>query len=140
MTTQSQINSIANREFGQTSTPNTIPATYYVGLLLASPNPDGSGVVEVSTGGTAYARQALVNSKSALSTAVNGAVSNISAINFPAATASWGTITDVGIFSALTGGTLLYSSPQAVQKAFDVGDVAFFDVGDIKWTVQNVTT
>ena len=141
MTTNQQINNIANILFGLTGgTAANIaaPANYYIGLLTATPNPDGTNTVEVSTVGTGYARQILPNNKTALTMSNNGQVSNVSDLNFPTATASWGSVTDVGIFDSLTGGNLLYFSHQAVPKAFDTGDVAYFSNGDVLWSLQNI--
>ena len=135
MTLNNQINAIANREFGKSS---EAPNNYYLGLLLATPNPDGSGLTEVSTSGTGYARQVIGNNKTALSAALNGVVKNNAMITFPAAATVWGTITDVAIFDSPTGGIPLYVSTQSTPKAFGAGDVAFFDIGDISFTVQNI--
>jgi hypothetical protein len=135
MTTNQEINRIADELYGKQS---TAAANYYIGLLTATPNPDGTNVQEVSITGTGYARRQLPNNKTTFSTSNNGQVSNVSEIDFPAATAAWGTITDVGIFDAATGGNLLYSSTQATPKAYDTGDIAFFAAGDVKWTVQNI--
>ena len=135
MTLDIQINAIANREFGRVGTP---PTDYYIGLLTATPNPDGTEIVEVSGLGTGYARQVLPNNKTAVTNANTGQVFNIAGIDFPAAASSWGIVTDVGIFDSLTGGNLLYVSTQATAKPFDTGDIAFFDIGDIMWTVQNI--
>ena len=135
MTFNYQVNQIADREFGRVNTP---PVNYYIGLLTAVPNPDGTGVVEVSSVGTGYERQVLPNNKTALTPAASGRVSNVAEITFPVALASWGTVVDVGIFDSLTGGSILYDSPQPVGKSYEAGDIAFFDAGDIVWTVQNI--
>ncbi len=137
MTTNYEINRIANHLFGNIGTP---PSTYYIGLLLATPNLDGSNVVEVASTGNGYARLALANNKTALTQANNGQVMNTASLTFaPVATgASWGNISTVGIFDSLAGGNLLYWSTQTVTKSYDDGDIAFFDIGDIVWTVQNV--
>jgi len=135
MTTNFQINQIADREFGRVNQP---PLNYFVGLLTTTPLPDGTNVVEVSTVATGYARQILANNKTALTVSNNGQVSNITGIDFPVATASWGVITDVGIFDSASGGNLLYFSTQPNSKPFDAGDIAFFDKNDILWTVQNI--
>jgi hypothetical protein len=135
MTLDFQINQIADREFGRVNTP---PANYYIALLTTIPNPNGTNAVEVSTIGTGYARQILPNNKTSLTSSNNGQVSNIAAINYPAATANWGIVACVGIYDAPTGGNLLYISVQPTAKAYDSGDIAFFDIGDIVWTVQNI--
>ena len=134
-TTNSQINQIAGREFGRANQP---PVNYFIGLLLQTPNPDGTGINEVPTAGTGYVRQVLPNNQSALTAPNNGQVTNVAAVQFPAATASWGSITDVGIFDSLTGGNLLYMSTQPLPKPFDMGDIAFFEAGGIVFIVQNI--
>jgi hypothetical protein len=83
-------------------------------------------------------RQALGNNKTALTQAVNGQVTNVDEINFPAATAPFGTVAAVGIFDSLTAGNLLFVSVQSTAKPFDEGDVAFFEPGDVSWIVQNI--
>ena len=135
MILNSQINTIANREFGRETAP---PENYYVGLLLDTPKADGSNVIEVSPVGTAYVRMKLENNKNALSIAFNGKVSNTKSITFPVAAAPWGIITDVGIFDAATGGNLLYVTTQGKPKDLDQGDIAFFNEGDIEFTVEAV--
>ena len=135
MTTNYQINQVADREFGRVNNP---PTTYYIALLTATPNPDGTGIVEVSTVGTGYARQALPNNKTSLSNSSNGLVTNLAQLNFPTVLASYGFVTDVAIFDSPNAGNLLYVTTQTVAKPFDVGDIAFFGIGDISWTVQNI--
>ena len=130
-----QINMIADREFGRVTTP---PANYFIALLTTIPNPNGTNAMEVSAVGTGYARQILPNNKTALTNSNNGQVFNVSAINYPAATANWGIVECVGIYDAPTGGNLLYISAQPTPKAYNTGDIAFFDIGDTTWTVQNI--
>jgi len=77
--------------------------TLYAALFTTLPLDDGTGGVEVS--GTGYARVAL--SSSTFSLASGGApatTTNASAITFPVAGASWGTVVGVGFFDAPTGG------------------------------------
>ena len=138
MTTNFQIARIANHLFGLAA-GNTPPNGYFVGLLLSIPNPDGTNINEVTSVLSGYARQLLPNNKTNLTIANNGRVSNVSQVTFPTATSPWGTIMAVGIFDSSSGGNLLYYSVQPTAKSFDVGDQAFFDVGDIFWQVQNIT-
>lgn len=79
-------------------------STVWIGLMLAVPNPDGSGVVE-PTGGS-YARVAITNDATHWPAASSRVKTHASNIVFPAATADWGTVLCVGVFSALTGGVL----------------------------------
>ena len=86
MTFNTQINNIADTLFGRTGT--TIPATYWIGLSTTTPNVDGTGITEVPTAGTGYARVQLPNNKTALTTSMGGQVWNVSQIMFAAATSS----------------------------------------------------
>lgn len=79
-------------------------ATVYIGLLLATPNPDGTGVVEPSGGG--YARVAVTNDATHWPAAAGRMKTHANDIVFPSATTHWGVATGVGIFSALSGGVL----------------------------------
>ena len=83
-----------------------LPATLYVGLLLANPNNDGTGVVEPA--GNGYARVSRANNLTEWPAASGRIKTHANDIVFPAASGgNWGTITHVGIFDAASGGTLL---------------------------------
>jgi hypothetical protein len=117
-----------------TNTAYTAPATVYVGLFTAAPGETGGGT-EVSGG--AYARQAGAFTVTAgnPSEAVTSA-----AIEFPAASASWGTVTYAGVFDAATGGNLLcfaeLTDPAtfttALPKTITTGDVLRINAGNLK--------
>jgi hypothetical protein len=102
-------------------------STVYVGLMLAIPNPDGTGVVEPSGG--AYARVAVTNDSTHWPAATARAKTHASNIVFPQATGNWGTIICVGIFSALTSGTLKLYDLLNEQRAYLSGDQFSFVAG-----------
>ena len=91
----------------------------YVALFTAAPS-DAGGGTEVS--GNDYARKL----HSAWTAASSGETHNTGAINFAAASGSWGTVTHFGIFDALTNGNLLGWGALAVSKAVASGDVVSF--------------
>ncbi len=95
-------NAILDRLLGDASGP--IGASAYIGLLLAAPLPDGSNIVEPA--GNNYARVAVVNNATQWPAAVARVKQHANDITFNAATGTWGTITHVGIFDALSGGNL----------------------------------
>ena len=66
----------------------------WVGLSTADPTDDGSGLAEPS--GNAYARVEVPSSY--WGDAADGTISNTTAITFPRATGSWGTVTHVVIW------------------------------------------
>lgn len=81
----------------------TRPSAWWVGLHTADPGETGA-TAEV-TGG-AYQR-----TSATFGTATTGSTSNTGAINFPSATAAWGTVTHVTIWDAQSGGNCLWSGP-----------------------------
>jgi hypothetical protein len=96
------------------NTPYTSPSQVYVALFTSDPTDAGTGT-EVSGGG--YARQPVTfNAPS------NGQVTNAADILFPVATASWGTVTHVGIYDAATGGNLLFSGALTTSKTISAND------------------
>jgi hypothetical protein len=102
------------------------PTTWYVALFTAAPNDTGGGT-EVSTGG--YARQ------STTFTVTGDTASNSALIEFTAGGASFGTVTHIGIFDALTTGNLLWHGAMTASKLVEDGDKLEFSVGNIDLTL-----
>ena len=109
------------------NTTYTSPATVYVSLWTTDPTDAGSGT-EVSGG--SYARTAVT-----FGSPSNGVTTNSAAVEFPQATASWGTIAYFGINDASTSGNLLYHSPVTTSKTIDTGDIFKFASGSISVTL-----
>jgi hypothetical protein len=97
-----------------TSGAATRPTAWYLGLHTASPLDDDSGANEISGG--SYARQSIAFTV-ALDTASNSAT-----ITFPAATATWGTISHISVYDASTGGNLLFHGAVTTSKTIESGD------------------
>jgi hypothetical protein len=112
-----------------TTTSVTRPTAWYLALFTSNPAEDASGT-EVSTSGTAYARQ------SATFTVSGNTASNSAAIEFPTATASFGTVSHVGVFDASTGGNLIAYSALDTSKAISTGDVFRVPSGDLDITLD----
>ena len=108
------------------TTAYTMPSAVYVGLSTASFNDDNSGV-ELT--GNNYSRQAITFGASSSSTASNNA-----AVDFPAATGSWGTVSHFGLFDASTGGNLLIHGALTTSKSVATGDILRIAVGDMDIT------
>ena len=79
----------------------TAPSTLYVALFTVAPSDTGGGT-EVSGGG--YARQTATFNVSGTNPTE---ASNVAAIEYPTATANYGTVLAVGVFDASSGGNLL---------------------------------
>ncbi len=110
------------------NTSYTSPTTVYVGLFTSDPTDAGSGT-EVSGG--SYARQAL-----SVTTASGGIVTSSADVTFPQATASWGTISHIGVLDALTSGNLLMHTPLTTAKTIDNGDILKITSGNLTVTLD----
>jgi hypothetical protein len=112
-----------------TTTSVTRPTAWYIALFTSNPDEDASGT-EVSTSGTAYARQ------SATFTVSGNEATNSAAIEFPTATASYGTVSHIGVFDASTGGNLIAYAALTTSKAIDTGDVLRLPANDLDITMD----
>jgi hypothetical protein len=111
---------------------NSIPSagwTSYIALFTVAPSDTGGGT-EVSGG--SYARQATAGKFP--SPSGTGSVSNSSSITFPTATASWGTIVAYGLFTAVTGGTLLRWQAVNTPKPVSSGDTVVYAASTVSLT------
>lgn len=106
-----------NSQFGYTA-----PTSVYLALFTADPTDTGSVAAEVSGG--AYVRQLIT-----WGTISGGSVSNSVAVTFPTATASWGTVTHVGIMDAVSAGDMIYVGALTVSKTVGSGDDVEFAIG-----------
>jgi hypothetical protein len=85
-------------------------ATFYIALLTTMPTAlNGTGLTEVSTSGTAYARVGFTVADGTWTlTAGSGTtpanIKNASAINWAQATANWGTVLGIGISTSSSAG------------------------------------
>jgi len=107
----------------------TAPSTHYLALYTAAPSETGGGT-EVTTSSTAYARQSVAF------TTTGNTTSNNAAVEFPTATATFGTVTHVGVFDASTGGNLMAYATLSSSKTIDTGDVFRVPTGDLDITLD----
>lgn len=112
-----------------TNTSYTSPSTVYVGLFTVAPSDSGGGT-EVSGG--SYARQAITFTVSGSSPtqAVNSG-----AVEFPTATADWGTIVAAAVFDAPTSGNMLAWADLTSNKNITTGDVFRFPTSNFAITL-----
>lgn len=106
--TAARLRAIADSQFGASAIAGVAPGTWYLGLSLTTPTPDGGGFAE-PPGGLGYARVPIPNDATrwAPATTADGVIRKPSAAKFTFAnpTGSWGQITHWGLFLTLTGGT-----------------------------------
>ena len=109
------------------NTTYTSPATVYVSLYTSDPTDADTGT-EVSGG--SYARTAVT-----MGAPSNGVTTNSADVTFPTATASWGTVTHIGIHDASTAGNLLFHTPLDTSKTIDSGDIFKITTGNLSVTL-----
>ena len=107
----------------------TAPGTHYLALFTAAPGETGGGT-EVTTSGTAYARQSVAF------TTTGNTTSNTASVEYATATASFGTVTHVGVFDAATAGNLMAYAALSSSKAIETGDVFRVPTGDLDITLD----
>jgi len=107
----------------------TAPGTLYVALFTVAPTDTGGGT-EVSGG--SYARQTGAFSVSGTNPTT---ASNTAAIEYPTATADYGTVVAVGILDASSSGNLLAYANLTTSKVVSSGDVFRFNTGDLDITL-----
>lgn len=125
-------NKVLDHIFGNTA--YSAPATLYVGLSTTTITDAGGSITEPSSG--AYARVAVTNNGTNWPSASGGAKSNGTAITFPTATGSWGTVVDFFISDASSGGNVLAYGTLTASKSVAVDDVAVFAIGAMQFTLS----
>lgn len=123
-------NEVLDHVFGAAA--YSAPATLYAALFTAAPS-DAGGGTECSGG--SYARVSITNNATNFPAAVGGAKSNGTAITFPEATGSWGTVVAFALFDDPSAGNMLAWCDLAASKAVDSGDTVTVAVGDLDITL-----
>jgi hypothetical protein len=117
--------------------PLTPPATYYVGLSTTVPTQNQGTAAPfwnfTEPSDSAYARVAVPNDTahwvpSTSQPAVGQQQSNDVVITFPVASVAWGTITYVGLFDSLTGGSLWFMGLLTTPLVVNQGATVLFPV------------
>ena len=111
------------------NTAFTTVATPYISLHTADPTDDGTGT-EVSGG--SYAR---TSASFATASGTGGSIATDADVTFPTATASWGTVTHIGIWDASSSGNLLYHTALDSSKTIDSGDIFKITSGNLTVTL-----
>lgn len=108
-------------------TTYTKPSAVYLALYTVAPT-DAGGGTQVSGG--SYARQTFtVNASS------GGSTKPSADVQFPIASAGWGTIVACGVFDASSGGNLLAWADLTTSKTIATGDQLVFPANDLVFTL-----
>lgn len=133
MITYYSANRVLDLNFGGTA--YTVPTNYYFGLSTTTIQIDGTGATEPSGG--SYARVLLANNKSNFAVSSNASLTNLTAVTFPESTASWGTITYVGIWDALTSGNIWWFDSLSPARTIAINTTVLFAIGGITIQMTN---
>lgn len=117
-------------DFLLTTGTATRPTVWYVGLFTAAPGEAGGGT-EVSGNGYARKTATFTVSGTAPTTATNSG-----AVEFDAATGTWGTITHVAIFDALTSGNMLAYATLSASKTIGINDIFRIQASNLNITLD----
>lgn len=100
----------------------------FIALFTGNPGEAGSFTNEVSTSGTAYARQAVT-----FAAAANGSSATNATVTFPTATANFGTITHVAVVDGNTAGAgnVLFYGAVTTSKTIETGDTFQISSGNL---------
>ncbi len=109
------------------NTSYTSPTTVYVALYTSDPTDADTGT-EVSGG--SYARTAVT-----FGAPSNGVTTNSASVTFPTATASWGTVSYIGLRDASTAGNLLFHTALDEAKTVGTGDIFTISTGNLSVTL-----
>lgn len=113
----------------------SLPSTYYVGLWTATLSDASTGSTAGEPSGGSYARVSVTNNSSNFDAVSGGATANTNLITFPMASASWGTITYVGICDASTAGNLIAYAQLGTPISVAQYDTVIFKPGDLDITL-----
>ena len=106
----------------------TAPTTKYLALFTAVADGETGSVTEVTGGG--YVRQSVAFTTSGNTT------SNNAAVEYPTATANYGTVTHVGVYDASSSGNLMAYAALSSNKTIETGDVFRVPSGDLDITLN----
>lgn len=127
-------NLVLDNIFGGVATG--LGATCYVGVGTATAGTDMDAGLTSEVSGNNYSRVAVTRNQTNFPASSGGAISNGTAITFPQASGSWGTVTQVAIFDAATTGNTLAWGDLTVAKAVGANDTLSFAIGDLDITLS----
>ena len=139
--TETYAQNVLNYIFGKTKTL-TAPADVYLALSSNDPEADNGTFTELSGGG--YTRVHISTTSGTypnmMGTPTGRSITNSKQINWNKATANWADIKGFALFTAASGGTMIYYGKitNAEGKvSVDSGAVALFDPGALKISIAS---
>ena len=115
----------------------TKPTTLYIGLATAVADVETGTLTEVSGGAYARVIRNPLDANWDAAVSNNGTTANTASIQFPTATADWGTITHFFIADALTGGNILMINTLTNNRTITNGTTPSFAAGALTFQIDN---
>jgi hypothetical protein len=128
-TTNYAKNKMMDYSFGAVSF--TPPANYYLGASTTTISSSGSNATEPV--GASYARILIPNTKGYFSNSSSGCLVNSGSLAFAESSGSWGTIVDLGLWDALTSGSIWHYTTLTVPKIVQDATVISFSASAISF-------
>ena len=63
-------------------------------------------------------------------------ITNAAVVEYPTATAGWGTVVAWGVYDAATGGNLIWYGSLSVSKELSANDTILIHAGELKLTME----
>ena len=113
------------------------PTTLYIGLATAVADAEAGTLTEVTGGSYARIVRNPLDANWDAPVANNGTTANTASIQFPAATADWGTITHFFTVDAITGGNIWMINPLTNGRTITNGTTPSFGAGALTFQIDN---
>ena len=115
----------------------TKPTALYIGLATAVADAEAGTITEVTGGSYARVARNPLDANWDAAVANNGTTANTASIQFPAATADWGTITHFFIADAITGGNIWMINALTSARTITNGTTPSFGAGALTFQIDN---
>lgn len=129
-------NLLLDHVLGGVDSEAAIPAAVHIAVGTGTAGTDQDAGIANEVSGNNYSRVSVTRNQTNFPAASGGAISNGTAITFPQASGSWGTVTQVFIMDASTSGNLLAWGDLTVAKAVGANDTLSFAIGDLDLTLS----
>jgi len=118
-------------ELAHGKTAFTLPTAY---IALSTTTPSGTDTNITEPVGGSYARVA--TSGATWGSSASGSITSAAAITFPTATASWGTVTHIVAYDAVSGGNVLWWAALGASQSVPSGVTVTIPAGSATTTLS----
>lgn len=124
---------VAETVCGDYVTGRSPSANRWVGFFTVAPTDVAGTGTEVTTSGTAYARQPITFAAGVNQTPNGRLYTSNLAANFATATANWGSLPEIGVWDAVSGGNLIFHDVNPGSPTVNSGQTASLPSGSVTY-------